>query len=139
MSNVNTSIDMMNVAIATQTLIAIVIIAILVMAIAAFIMAIWDFIRSQWEEENKKRGRNRIRFMMIGIVLVIIFLILLPLLLRRLGVVNYELFTAPSIFWRIGEVLNYTFSIWWIIKDFTLEEWWFGSPLQTRPVTRYTL
>lgn len=92
-----------------QTVIALIVIAVFVMAIATFVMAIWDFISSNGEEEKKERGWNRIRFMIIGIILVIVFLIILPLFLRWVGFIQYNLFTAPVIFSRVWEVLNAIF------------------------------
>lgn len=49
--------------------------------------------------------------MLIGIVMTIIFLILLPLFLRWVGVLQYQAFTAPSIFARVGEILTYLLGI----------------------------
>lgn len=75
--------DATSIAAMVQTVIALVVIAVFVMAIVTFVMAIWDFITSEGEEDKKKRGWNRIRFMMIGIILTIVFLIIFPLFLRR--------------------------------------------------------
>ena len=132
--------DATSIAAMLQTVIALVVIAVFVMAIVSFIMAIWDFITSEWEEEKKKRGWNRIRFMMIGIILTIIFLIVFPLFLRRLWVFNYEAFTAPAIFARVGQILNYLFSIGWLIQDFAINQWGFSlSPKETSSSSYYTL
>lgn len=38
-----------------QTILAAIVMAIFVMAIVSFILAIWDFIRSEGEEEAKKK------------------------------------------------------------------------------------
>lgn len=132
--------DATSIAAMLQTVIALVVIAVFVMAIVSFIMAIWDFIRSEWEEEKKKRGWNRIRFMMIGIILTIVFLIIFPLFLRRVWVINYEAFTAPAIFARVGQVLNYIFSLWGIIQDFAVNQWTLNlSPSGTSSSSYYTL
>lgn len=132
--------DATSIAAMLQTVIALVVIAVFVMAIVSFIMAIWDFITSEWEEEKKKRGWNRIRFMMIWIILTIIFLIVFPLFLRRLWVFNYDAFTAPAIFARVGQILNYIFSIGWLIQDFAINQWGFSlSPKETTSSSYYTL
>jgi NADH:ubiquinone oxidoreductase subunit 6 (subunit J) len=94
------------------------VIAVFVMAIVSFIMAIWDFVRSEWEEAEKKKWRNRIRYMMIWVTLTIFFLVIFPLLLRQLWVSNYEMFSAPGIFNRVGQILNYTFTLWSGIQSF---------------------
>ena len=91
---------------------------IFVMAIVSFILAIWDFIRSEWEEEAKKKWRNRIRFMMIGILLTIVLLFLLPLWLQALGVSGYDAFSAQVIFARVGTLLNQILAIGDYAKDF---------------------
>lgn len=133
--------DATSIAAMLQTVIALVVIAVFVMAIVSFIMAIRDFITSEGEEEKKKRGWNRIRFMMIGIILTIVFLIIFPLFLRRVWVFNYEAFTAPAIFARVGQLLNYLFSVWWLIQDFAVNQGWFNiSPTNTTtPSWYYTL
>ena len=120
-----------------QTVIALVVIAVFVMAIVSFVMAIWDFIRSEGEEEAKKKGWNRIRFMMIGIVLTILFLILFPLLMRQLWIMNYEMFTAPNIFNRVGEIMNYLLTMGTHVNQFYTSWWWFSS--NTTTVQNYTL
>lgn len=130
--------DATSIAAMVQTVIALVVIAVFVMAIVSFVMAIWDFITSEGEEDKKKRGWNRIRFMMIGIILTIVFLIIFPLFLRRVWVINYEAFTAPAIFARVGEVLNYLFSLWWIIQNFTTTQWWINlSPWSSTSSSNY--
>ncbi len=120
--------DTNSIAMMLQTVIALVVIAVFVMAIASFIMAIRDFIKSEWEEAEKKKWRNRIRFMMIGILLTIVFLILFPLFLRQLWVMDYEMFSAPNIFNRVGNLLNYIFSLWSQVQEFYWSQW--GSSLQ---------
>ena len=110
--------DTNSIAMMLQTVIALVVIAVFVMAIVSFVMAIWDFIRSEWEEEEKKKWWNRIRFMMIGVILTIFFLIVFPLFLRQLWVVNYEMFTAPNIFIKVGNILNYILWLWSQIQTF---------------------
>lgn len=54
---------------------------------------------------------RRIRFMMIGMILIVIFLILFPIFLRWIGVVFADAFTAPAIFTRVGQLLNYFLSL----------------------------
>ncbi|AKH32618.1 hypothetical protein XF24_00258 [candidate division SR1 bacterium Aalborg_AAW-1] len=133
--------DATSIAAMVQTVIALVVIAVFVMAIVSFIMAIWDFITSEGDEEKKKRGWNRIRFMMIGIILTIIFLIIFPLFLRRVGVLNYEAFTAPAIFARVGQILNYLFSIGGLVQNFAIDQGGFSlSPgSSTSSSSYYTL
>ena len=133
--------DATSIAAMVQTVIALVVIAVFVMAIVSFIMAIWDFITSEGVEEKKERGQDRIRFMIIWIILVIIFLIIFPLFLKRVWVINYEAFTAPAIFARVGQILNYLFSIGGIVQNFAIDQWWFNmSPgTNTSTSTNYIL
>ncbi len=110
--------DTNSIAMMLQTVIALVVIAVFVMSIVSFLMAIRDFIRSEWEEAEKKKWWNRIRFMMIGVILTIVFLIIFPLFLRQLWVINYEMFAAPSIFNRVWQILNYILTMWSQIQNF---------------------
>lgn len=129
-----------SIAMMLQTVIALVVIAVFVMSIVSFVMAIRDFIRSEGEEDQKKRGRNRIRFMMIGVILTIIFLIIFPLFLHWLWVINYEMFSAPSIFNRVGQILNYLLSLGTQIQTFYSSWWTTFAPTQSTTVgSQYTL
>jgi len=110
--------DTNSIAMMLQTVIALVVIAVFVMAIVSFLMAIRDFVRSECEEAEKKKWWNRIRFMMIGVILTIVFLIIFPLFLRQLWVINYEMFAAPNIFIRVGQILNYILTLWSQIQSF---------------------
>jgi formate hydrogenlyase subunit 3/multisubunit Na+/H+ antiporter MnhD subunit len=103
---------------ALQTVIAAAVAAIFIMAIVSFLLAIWEFVRSEWEEESKKKWWNRIRFMMIGILLTIFFLFAFPLLVKYLGIEWYELFNAQNIFARIGELMNQILNIWAEAKNY---------------------
>ncbi len=114
-----------SIAMMLQTVIALVVIAVFVMAIVSFLMAIWDFVRSEWEPEQKTKWWNRIRFMMIGVILTIVFLILFPLFLKQVWVIDYEMFSAPNIFSRVGNILNYIFTLWSQIQNF----YWSGDIL----------
>lgn len=126
----STTTDIADVALIIQTVIALSVIAVFVMAIVSFLLAIFDFITSRGEEEKKQRWRNRIRYMIIGIVLVVVFLIILPLFLRRVWVTTYQSFAAPAIFWRVGELMNYVFSFWGSLQEFSREGWFNLSPSQ---------
>lgn len=123
---------------ALQTVVSIAVAVIFIMSIVSFFLAIWDFIRSEWEEESKKKGRNRIRFMMVGILLTIVFLFLLPLLIKYLGIQWYEMFNAQNIFARIGELMNQLFSIWSEVQkyyDKNWSLWWLGNSLKESTTT----
>lgn len=129
-----------SIAMMLQTAIALAVIAVFVMSIVAFLLAIWDFVRSEGEEENKKRWRNRIRYMMIGLVMVIVFLVIFPLLMSQLWVAYYDMFTAPAIFARVSELLNYIFSMGSHVQDFynTGGAWW-NFPWSSWAWNSYTL
>jgi uncharacterized membrane protein len=51
-------------------------------AIYAFIRSIFLFIFSQGDPENKKKARDRVRFMIIGLVMTIGLLFIFPLGLK---------------------------------------------------------
>ena len=129
---------------ALQTVVAIAIAAIFIMSIVSFFLAIWDFIRSEWEEETKKKWWNRIRFMMVGILLTIFFLFMLPLLIKYLGIDGYQMFNAQNIFSRIGELMNQLLNISWEVQKYYDKDssfWWLGGSLNSSTVIEsdYTL
>jgi hypothetical protein len=112
------------------------------MAIVSFILAIWDFIKSEGEEEAKKKWWNRIRFMMIGVLLTIVLLFLLPLWLQALGVVGYDAFTAQAIFARVGTLITQILSIGNYASNFYQSGWaWFdfSDAVTTPSRTDYAL
>ncbi len=126
-----------SIAYALQTVIALVVASVFIMAIVSFLLAIWDFIGSKGEEDAKKQWWNRIRFMMIGILLTIFFLFALPLLLKYLGVDGYELFNAQNIFMRIGELMNSILNIGNEARNYySSGQWGFGLQWSLEQPTR---
>jgi hypothetical protein len=64
------------------------------------------FVFSHNKEENKKKGRNSIRFMIIGVILTIFLLFLVPLALRLMNVPKYDVYTPVNVFGRAGDLIN---------------------------------
>ena len=114
MSQVYTQANFQNVIL---TVLAIVVIVILIGCIYTFIRAIFHFIFSQSKEENKKKGRNSIRFMIIGVILTLILLFLIPTVLRFMNVPDYDVYTPKNIFSRAGVLINKVFQLGDIIKE----------------------
>ncbi len=98
-------------------ILAIVIIAISVWSIYAFIRSIILFIFSQWKEEKIKKARNSIRYMIMWIFLTVFMLFLFPLVFKRMGIEDYEEYSAKNIFNKAWEVLEKTLQIQDIIKE----------------------
>jgi formate hydrogenlyase subunit 3/multisubunit Na+/H+ antiporter MnhD subunit len=98
-------------------ILAIVVIAISVWSIYAFIRAILLFIFSQWQEEKIKKARNSIRYMIMWIFLTVFLLFLFPLIFKRMGLENYEEYSAKNIFNKAWELLEKTLQVKDIIKD----------------------
>ena len=98
-------------------ILAIVIIIIAVWSIYAFVRAIFLFIFSQWKEEKIKKAWNSIRYMIMGIFLSVLLLFMFPLIFKRVGLDNYEEYTAKNIFNKAWELINKTFHLKDIIKD----------------------
>ena len=48
---------------------------------------------------------------MIGIILTIVLLVVVPMGFKFLGVENYQMFNAQSIFTKAGQLLNSVFSV----------------------------
>ena len=132
------------------TVLALVVILVIVWCIYTFIRAIIMFIFSHSKEENKKKWRNSIRFMIIGVILTIVLLFLVPLVLRVMKVPEYNVYTPVNVFGRAGELVNGLFNLGNVIKQSQQNSQYNGqiydtpssssSPLpQTTPSTTYTL
>ncbi len=96
---------------------AVVVIAISVWSIYAFIRSILLFIFSQWKEDKIKTAWNSIRYMIMGIFLTVFLLFVFPLAFKRMGLENYEEYSAKNIFNKAWELLEKTFQIKDIIKE----------------------
>lgn len=93
------------------TVLALVVIIVLLGSIYTFIRAIILFIFSHNKEENKKKGWNSIRFMIIGIILTIFLLMMTPVVLKWMKVPAYETYKTTHIFNRVGELVNGAFNL----------------------------
>ena len=98
------------------TILAIVIIIIVVGCIYTFIRAIFLFVFSNSKEENKKKWRNSIRFMIIGILFTIVLLFLCPVLFKAMNVPGYQNYTPQNIFGKAWELINKAFQLWNFIQ-----------------------
>lgn len=98
-------------------ILAIVVIAISVWSVYAFIRSIILFIFSQWQEEKIKKAWNSIRYMIMWIFLTVFMLFLFPLVFKRMGLENYEEYSAKNIFNKAWELLEKTLQIQDIIKE----------------------
>lgn len=99
------------------TILALVVILVLVGCIYTFIRAIVLFIFSHNKEENKKKGWNSIRFMIIGVILTILLLFMVPVVLRWMNVPQYDVYTPTNIFSRAGELVGGLFNLGNVIKQ----------------------
>jgi len=98
------------------TVLALVVLMVAVWCVYTFIRAIILFIFSPTKEENKKKWRNSIRFMIIGVILTIVLLLLVPLVLKRMKVPKYDVYTPTNIFSRAGELVNGLFNLGNVIQ-----------------------
>lgn len=102
---------------AILTVLALVVILVIVWCVYTFIRAIILFVFSHSKEENKKKWRNSIRFMIIGVVLTIILLFLVPVVLRVMKVPEYSVYSPVNIFGRAGELVNRVFNLGNVVKQ----------------------
>jgi formate hydrogenlyase subunit 3/multisubunit Na+/H+ antiporter MnhD subunit len=98
------------------TILALVVILVIGGCIYTFIRAIIMFIFSHSKEENKKKWRNSIRFMIIGIILTILLLFLVPFVLKVMKVPKYDVYTPVNVFNRAGELVNWLFNLGNVIQ-----------------------
>ncbi len=87
-------------------ILALLVIIIFCGSIYAFIRSILLFIFSQWDPESRKKARNWIRFMIIGVIMTIVLLFFFPLLFKYMGVQGYDNYTAKNIFERVSEIFT---------------------------------
>ncbi|HRX63881.1 MAG TPA: hypothetical protein P5060_02120 [Candidatus Absconditabacterales bacterium] len=97
-------------------ILALVIIAISAGSIYAFIRAIFLFIFSQGKEEKIKKAWNSIRYMIMGIFLTVFLLFFFPLVFKRMGLDDYEDYSAKNIFNKAGDMIEKAFQIKDIIQ-----------------------
>ncbi len=132
------------------TVLALVVILVIVWCIYTFIRAIIMFIFSHSKEENKKKWRNSIRFMIIGVILTILLLFLVPLVLRVMKVPEYNVYTPVNVFGRAGELVNGVFNLGNVIQKSQQNSQYNGQIFDTpsssssqlpqaTPTTTYTL
>ncbi|MEI6426057.1 MAG: hypothetical protein WCO66_01770 [Candidatus Absconditabacteria bacterium] len=109
------------------TICAIVVLIVGIGSFFSFLYAIYLFLFSKGKDENKTKGRNAIRYMLIGVVLSVLFLSILPLALKG---VNIELkdYSTKSIFSRVGEVVQKAFQIGTIVKEGQTDNQYRGQP-----------
>ncbi len=121
------------------TILALVVILVLVGCIYTFIRAIILFIFSHSKEENKKKWWNSIRFMIIGVILTIVLLFMVPVVLRRMKVPQYDVYTPTNIFSRVGQLVNGLFDLGNVIKESQQQSEYRGQPYQNIDTSSDTL
>lgn len=99
------------------TVLALVVLLVLVGCVYTFIRAIILFVFSHNKEDNKKKWRNSIRFMIIGVVLTIVLLFLIPTVLKWMKVPEYDTYTPKNIFSRAGQLVSMLFDLGDIIQQ----------------------
>lgn len=112
------------------TILALVVILVIAGCIYTFIRAIILFVFSHSKEENKKKWRNSIRFMIIGVILTVLLLFLIPVVLRWMKVPQYDIYTPTNIFSRAGELVNKLFNLGNIIKESQSQSEYRGQPYE---------
>ncbi len=114
MNSIYANADFQNVIL---TVLALVVIMVILWCMYTFIRSIILFIFSHNKEENKKKWRNGIRFMIIGVILTIVLLVLVPTVLKRMNVSQYDVYTPTNIFSKAGELVNWLFGLGNVIKQ----------------------
>lgn len=109
------------------TICAILVIVAILGGFVSFVTAVYFFLFSKGKEEKKTKGRNAIRYMIIGLVLMVLFLTILPLALKGAGVEVKE-YSTKAIFTRVGEIIQKSFHIGTVIKDSQTGNQYRGDP-----------
>lgn len=109
------------------TICAILILIVIIGSLFSFVLSLYFFLFSKGKEEQKAKGRNSIRYMIIGIVLTALFLVILPLALKG---VNVELknYSTKTIFERLGTIIEQWFKIGKVVQEAQQENKYRGNP-----------
>ena len=98
---------------------ALIVLVVLVWCIWAFFYAVFLFIFSRWDDSKVKSAWNGIRYMIIWLFMTVMLLFMGPTLLRMFRMQNTDLYSAKSIFVKVGNIVS---CIWtWlvsVIKDY---------------------
>ena len=105
----------------------------------SFIRAVFLFIFSGGKEEKKKKGRNAIRFMIIGAILTIVLLVSFPYILKGMNVELTDQYSTKKVFTRAGELFKKLFEVGQMIKQGQKENEFRGNMyINTSPSTSTT-
>lgn len=99
------------------TIFAVVVIVVLWGCLYAFFRAIFFFIFSGWKEDQKKKGWNSIRFMVIWVILSIGLLISFPYILKSMNVKLTEEYSTKQVFTKAWDLFEKVFELWKMVKD----------------------
>ena len=121
------------------TVFAVVVILVLWGCLYSFIRAVFLFIFSGGKEEKKKKGRNAIRFMIIGAILTIVLLVSFPYILKGMNVELTDQYSTKKVFTRAGELFKKLFEVGQMIKQGQKENEFRGNMyINTSPSTSTT-
>ena len=81
-------------------------------SIYAFFYAIFLFVFSAGDAEKIKNARNSIRYMILWVIFTLALLFVFPVIFKKVGLMNAEMFEASNIFWMAVDIVNYLFSFW---------------------------
>lgn len=109
------------------TVLAVVMILIVIGCVYTFVRAIFLFVFASSKEENKKKWRNAIRFMIIGVILTVVLLFSFPFLFKIMSVPDYAKYTPQNILGRAGELINGAFRLWDFIKKSQVDNQYRGN------------
>ena len=110
------------------TVFAIIVIIVLAGCLYAFLRAIFFFIFSGGKEDQKKKGWNSIRFMVIGVILCVGLLISFPYIIKAMNVELTEEYSTKQVFNKAGELFKKVFEVGTMVKDAQKENEFRGNP-----------
>lgn len=99
------------------TIFAIIVIIVLAWCIYSFFRAIFFFIFSWWKEDQRKKGWNSIRFMVIWVILCIWLLVSFPYVLKSMNVELSEEYSTKQVFSKAWELFKKIFEVGTMVKD----------------------
>ena len=93
------------------TAIAIVVILVVAGSLYSFFRAIFFFIVSGSKDDKRKKGRNSIRFMIIGVLLTLVLMLSFPYILKSMNIEVKDSYTVKNVLNKAGELIKKTFEL----------------------------
>ena len=109
------------------TICAIVVIVVVIGSFFSFLVSLYLLLFSKWDKTKENKAKNGIRYMIIWVVFSVVFLVLLPFVLKTIGV-ELKDYSAKAIFSKAGSLIQSSFQIGTAVKNGQIDNQYRGNP-----------